>query len=1667
MRELKRIRFFLAATGLLVMAASTSSAWAVTPTIDSGQGHSCLLTVYSDVQCWGSNQYGQLGDGSTMGSATNFSHTPVFVSGLTGVSKISTGANHTCAIVSGAVWCWGLNNYGQLGDGTTTNRNTPVQVSGITNATDVAAGSSHTCVIVGSGSLKCWGRNYRYQFGNGNTTDSTTPVSAGNSLTTFASITTGPKGDDVCARMTDSTAKCWGVNWYGQIGDNTTTDRTTPTTVLSAAGVTQTNVTSIVAGNFHVCAIISSSTMKCWGYNSNGQVGNGNLTNQKLPVTISGLSGVSQVDLGSGHSCAYTASTTYCWGLNSKGEVGDGTTTYRSSPVSISGLSGISGLGLGDEHTCALISGSSAKCWGWTNGGRAGTGSGTSTNQTAPGSVVSTYITIPPAPSMTSPAVNTQNPSVTLSGLAPGGGFNCMLDSGAWAACSATYNMSGLAEGSHTLQVKQTVSSIGSSVTSTTWTTDTVAPLAPTISSVSSPTRWWWDKTVEFTTSESGGTAECKLDSAVWGSCASYYNTSGTYSPGSLADGSHTIQIRHTDGVGNVSPVSSVTFTVDNTPPSKPTFTSQLPQNSELDQNRMPLSSSVNNQTSATFSWTVASDVASVSCETQINGVNQTYLNCTSPMTLNMSKDATNNYFIVYSVDQAGNQNNSSVHWNTDLTPPEPFDLNSKPRLLSNNTAPQFAFSQAKGVQQIDASGGETPCAVLISGKIKCWGYGGDGQLGNGSNAQANQTPVTVSGIDNAKQISSAGSNNCSRLSTGEVKCWGYGNDGQLGNGANNNSNVPVTVSGISNATQVAGLWDHYCALLQDHSVKCWGKNDAGQLGDGTNNNSNVPVAVSGISNVIQISPYCALLSTGEVKCWGWGTSDTSNIPVTVAGIDNATQVSSGGGTNCALLSTGEVKCWGSGYMGQLGDGSDTWSDNWTPVTVAGINNAVQVSVGNYGTVCALLSSGELKCWGGYDMTSLFGSASSYTDTPIAFPDINNAVQISVGGEQACVLLSTGDVQCWGYNGYGQLGDGSQTESYTPVNTLIYESASSRCSMDNANYSSATACSSPYNLSGLQDGSHTLRVWSVDLAGNYDTPTTYTWTVDTQAPLAPTITAPPSSSKASSRTISFTTAESGGSVQCKIDSGAWGACTSYVGTAGTYATGALAEGSHTFYARQNDPAGNQGAQSSVSWTIAPADSRVTSFAPAAGQSTSSAVVFALQFASSITGLTASDFTVGGTSTGWTVTRVRANGSTANYLITLSPASSTDGTVVLTLKANSVFEGDGSGTGPASAAVSSAFNADFTPPLVTSFTANGDGYVNTLSGRTYSMTFSEAISGLASADFTNNGSATSCVFTPASASVAAGSSVTVTVSGCSDGTVLPRLSALSVADGAGNNGPTNKADNSSSPTIMDTQAPIAPTITAPTALNNLSSLTVLFRVPELSGSAQCKLDSSAWTGCTSLSGRNGTHSLTGITGGNHTLQVRQVDQAGNLGVAASTTWTTDLVAPVAPNMTAPPGITNLTSLTVQFTLAEAGMGQCQINYGPWKTCGPTSIALTGLINGTNTLLVRQTDPAGNIGSASTVTWVIDTIKPALVSGIVKGKVTGSNTTLTSTQSVAQGSISQLEYSTSANKPLAAAAKVNANCITWSSSVTITGRVGIKWARVWDAAGNSSGWYPVGS
>ncbi len=401
--------------------------------VSAGTSHACVALASGGVACWGRNRHGQLGDGTTRDRST-----PVLVHRISNVQLVAAGGAHTCATYGPArqLKCWGLNSMGELGTGTFREWHHPVAVRNLSNVTALAAGDAHTCaaaafndffgvytllfcwgsntagqadpssrarripqaapllsvfdlrslsaggahtcVVWGEGTA-CWGANRSGQVGDGSR--SATAMSRGPQLGMVASIAAG--GATSCAYDTnaayDAVVWCWGENGAGQVGDGTRTDRSRPTIALRVtpepALTRLAGATGLAAGSYQSCAIVAGGTVRCWGDNSVGELGDSTADARAVAVRVRRLSGAETIAAGMAHTCVIAATgDVLCWGYNFSGQIGDGTTNHRPTPVKVHDLGAVTSIAGGVEHTCAVLADSTVKCWGLNDDAQLGDG---------------------------------------------------------------------------------------------------------------------------------------------------------------------------------------------------------------------------------------------------------------------------------------------------------------------------------------------------------------------------------------------------------------------------------------------------------------------------------------------------------------------------------------------------------------------------------------------------------------------------------------------------------------------------------------------------------------------------------------------------------------------------------------------------------------------------------------------------------------------------------------------------------------------------------------------------------------------------------------------------------------------------------------------------------------------------------------------------------------------------------------------------------------------------------------------------------------------------------------------------------------------------------------------------------------------------------------------
>lgn len=343
-------------------------------TVAAGANHTVVVKPDNTVWVWGANSGGQLGDGTT-----TLRSTPIQVSTLSGIVAVAAGATHTLALKSdGTVYAWGNNTYGQIGDGTTTTRLSPA-VANVTGIVAIAAGDYHSVALASDGRVWVWGRNSNGQIGKGTTSTAESTPYVHTTLTSASAV--GAGANHTLVVKSDGTVWAFGLNGNGQLGDASTTQRTTPVQMSGVA-----NATAVAGGDRHSLVLHADGALQAVGYNGFGQLGDSSTTQRITAVPVSGLTEVAAIAAGENFSIAVRSDGTFAaWGRNNSGQLGDGTTANRSVPTAISTLSSISEASAGASHTVAISTIGSV--WTWGLNGNSQLGDGTTVNRSVPATI--------------------------------------------------------------------------------------------------------------------------------------------------------------------------------------------------------------------------------------------------------------------------------------------------------------------------------------------------------------------------------------------------------------------------------------------------------------------------------------------------------------------------------------------------------------------------------------------------------------------------------------------------------------------------------------------------------------------------------------------------------------------------------------------------------------------------------------------------------------------------------------------------------------------------------------------------------------------------------------------------------------------------------------------------------------------------------------------------------------------------------------------------------------------------------------------------------------------------------------------------------------------------------------------------------------------------------
>jgi len=741
----------------LAALGNPAPAGAATPgMVSAGNGFSCALTG-QEVWCWGRNTTGQLGVGDDTDSLV-----PERVGTLPIATDVSAGHDHACAIDAGnGVWCWGNNAFGEVGDGTTsTEVSTPVPVPGL-QATQVSAGDGSTCALTTTATVECWGDNNFGELGDGTTADASTPQPV-TGLPPITQIAVGYF--HACALDVSGSVWCWGDNSGGALGIGKKNGISDVPVAARLSGATY-----IAAGSADSCAILTGGDLQCWGGNAVGQLGTGNTVNHPVPAQVFGVtSGAQQVTLGQGFGCAIISTavpTAFCWGDGDVyGNLGTGSFSQQSSiPVPVFGLTtsptglatGPAQLSAGDHHACAAMQTGEVECWGEGNFGNLGDGSTASRaiptltigmeNQAvfsvSAGTSTGCAITAFGGLELScwgedagdgSPVSTVHTSAVAVTGL-PAGGVSQV--SAAFGGCAVTL-LGGLSTGADCWG-DNSKGELGNNTT----TDATSAVKVKKLSAVQA-----------ITTSDLHACALAHHGEVLcWGS-----NSNGQLGDGTTTDRHTPVQV--TGLPANATQVEAggrhtCALLVDGT-----VWCWGKGGNGELGNG-------------STSDSSVPVQVTGLPAAVQIAiGGNQ--LSGNSSCALTMSGGV-----FCWGWNNSGQLGNGTT---------------------TDSDVPVAVTGLGSGVLAI-ADDGSTACAVTTAETASCWGDNSVGELGDGAIGGNVTTPVTVGGFTalGGAISSENGASVCGISITGAAVCWGWNGDGQLGDGSTTSSPVPTPVTGL------------------------------------------------------------------------------------------------------------------------------------------------------------------------------------------------------------------------------------------------------------------------------------------------------------------------------------------------------------------------------------------------------------------------------------------------------------------------------------------------------------------------------------------------------------------------------------------------------------------------------------------------------------------------------------------------------------------------------------------------------------------------------------------------------------------------------------------------------------------------------------------------------
>jgi alpha-tubulin suppressor-like RCC1 family protein len=805
--------------------------------------------------------------------------------------------------------------------------------------------------------------------------------------------------------MGDGTVMAWGDNTYGQLGQVASNQCNTAVTNTSLSAVITACVES-GCGSYHNLALLKDGTVRAWGKNNYGQLGNNSTTNSETPVIPQGLGNIVDISGSQYHSIACdSGGNAWSWGYNGYGNLGDGTFTQRTVPVQVTGISTAQKVAAGESWSLAKLSDGTVRSWGSNGSGQLGIGITATASSALSMTAISNAITIAANCYLYSSGVILSDGNVNIWGANSSGLFGINSTSPSNSSDPVTpqgiSNVRSLAFCSH----------------------------GTTIACKTDGTVWTWGEG-EWGEIGNNSTADQYLPTQVPLITNSAVAVAGGYGHvlALLNDGKVLAWGYNSNGqlgIGTNSP-SIISYTVQ---------TSYI-------------------GTTNTAVSVAGSNGGSIACMADgkvlrwgATGVTS-YLPIEMPYigTTNTAKSvaAGNTHYLVVMAD------GKVLSWGTGNSDGQLGDNTN----VAKTTYPvEVKYIGTTNTAVAVAGGYNHSLALMADGTVLAWGDNQYGELGDGTSGTDRWMPVTVTGLTNVVSIAAGYYHSMAVTADGKVWAWGYNNNGQLGQYFASSYTTPRVVKDLSNVKDISGGGSHSLAVKNDGTVWAWGSQSSyGQLGDNSTTQRNWPIKTNyiGTTNTaiaVTAGYYhsLALMNNGKVLAWGCNnngqlgdnsqTNRYQTVEVKYIGTTNtAIAVAAGYYHSVALMADGKVLAWGDNSKGQLGDGNAT-TDQWMPITVPGISNAVAIAAGAYHTI-AITADGTIWAWGDNTEKQLAYPNLGDVLTPQAVTNLSNVRSLTHGYYHSAACKRDGTVWGWGRNTEYQLGDGTITSPRTtPIQT--------------------------------------------------------------------------------------------------------------------------------------------------------------------------------------------------------------------------------------------------------------------------------------------------------------------------------------------------------------------------------------------------------------------------------------------------------------------------------------------------------------------------------------------------------------------------------------------------------------------------------------------------------